>query len=405
MSNTNDIENLFRDKLSDFDLQSQPQGWDKVESTLNKNRGNFYKKIATASIVASVIIAGALLYVLNNDEAKTVIVNNETNQQIITEEVFITEEKKSEPIITENKTQFEKISCNETKQEKVNAIKTNTLDTNTIEVAEKTLVEGIKEIEELILPSASFKLQATQGCLPFTTEFIPGEISDTMIYMWSFGDGVTSNEKNPLHIYTKAGEYNVSLTVKYYRTSHIICETKETAITVYPKPKSDFNYTQELSDFTFVNTSSDYENCIWLGFENQILTNTKVDYQFTKSGDYRISLISINDFGCSDTIIKTITYLEKNTFEIYMPNAFTPDNDGVNDIFGINKTIEVNSFYMQIFDLQGKMLYESFESTKGWNGKDKRGQLAPNGKYIWKIILTDKTNTRYKKSGYLNLIR
>ncbi len=405
MSNNNNIENLFKDKFSNFDLKAQPKGWDKIENTLNKNRSNFYKKITTASIATSIIVV-ALLYLVNKNEIKSDIVKDEISQQDKVELLDSNENNKNNKLIIKENTSSLKEIIKEIKEPNtINQLVINTPDTLAKNEKLDSKVEKQDEIKELILPSASFNIQTTKGCLPLIIDFVPEEISDTIIYTWNFGDGISSNEKKPTHKYKNAGKYTVSLSVKYYKTNNVIREVKKSVVTVYSKPKSEFIVSQKLAVFTFSSTSNKGETCKWLGLGNNTPTTNKVNYRFSKYGNHNITLITTSKFGCKDTVTKTVNNIEQSTFDIYMPNAFTPDGDGVNDIFGINKTVEVNTFSMQIFDLQGKILFASSDPLDGWNGKDKWGKPMANGKYIWKIVLTDKTNTIIKKSGYLSLIK
>ncbi|MEO8733862.1 MAG: gliding motility-associated C-terminal domain-containing protein, partial [Flavobacteriales bacterium] len=73
----------------------------------------------------------------------------------------------------------------------------------------------------------------------------------------------------------------------------------------------------------------------------------------------------MDTLGCVDTLVKIIHVAPE--FNLYMPTAFTPDGDGINDIFGVVGT-NIQSFHMRIFDRWGNQVFETEDPTKGWDG-------------------------------------
>ena len=97
----------------------------------------------------------------------------------------------------------------------------------------------------------------------------------------------------------------------------------------------------------------------------------------------------------------------KNDFEVYIPNAFTPNEDGLNDTFkpvfseyGINQAC----YRLEIFDRWGQMLFSSLEQAKGWDGSVK-GELCKEGSYVWKIRYCSLDGRVFDRIGYVILLR
>jgi len=92
---------------------------------------------------------------------------------------------------------------------------------------------------------------------------------------------------------------------------------------------------------------------------------------------------------------------------VYIPNAFTPDGNGRNDIFmpygyGINE----DKYKMEIFDRWGELIFSSSEFRKGWDGTVKgTSQIAQDGVYIYKILVTDLLNNKKNYVGHVTLIK
>lgn len=89
---------------------------------------------------------------------------------------------------------------------------------------------------------------------------------------------------------------------------------------------------------------------------------------------------------------------------LFIPNAFTPDGDGLNDIFLAQSLEEIIDFEMIISDRRGSILFRSKDIQIGWNG-EYRGNIMPQGTYIYVIIYRTTDGERQMKKGSINLIK
>ncbi|MFD2936769.1 gliding motility-associated C-terminal domain-containing protein [Spirosoma flavum] len=103
----------------------------------------------------------------------------------------------------------------------------------------------------------------------------------------------------------------------------------------------------------------------------------------------------------------TISYSNFFTFrreaKILVPDAFTPNGDGVNEEF-LAKGIYVDQFLMNIYNRWGEVVFSATNKTKGWDGTS-NGQLAPAGQYMYRIEVVDLTGLKTVRTGALLLIR
>jgi gliding motility-associated-like protein len=112
------------------------------------------------------------------------------------------------------------------------------------------------------------------------------------------------------------------------------------------------------------------------------------------------SVIVTNECGsANDEIIITA-----GVCQLYMPNAFTPNNDGNNDYFKIKNPGFINTFKMNVYDRWGQLVFTSIDPFKGWDGKFKNTPL-PVGNYVWQINLISKDGITETASGSVVLIR
>ena len=103
------------------------------------------------------------------------------------------------------------------------------------------------------------------------------------------------------------------------------------------------------SEVTFINTSSDESLFFEWDFDNGIInsTDSEISVSFEESGIYDVLLYIENDFGCYDEIIHSVQV--DDAFSVFVPTAFTPNGDGLNDIF-LAKGSGISNFEMKIYN-------------------------------------------------------
>jgi gliding motility-associated-like protein len=135
-----------------------------------------------------------------------------------------------------------------------------------------------------------------------------------------------------------------------------------------------------------------------ISFTNSFTQNTFV----TLNNDAQFYLKVTNAIGCEgrDTIFIKV-YDGPN---YYIPNSFTPNGDGLNDIFRAVPAGIAYTTYFRIFDRFGQLMFETNQWLKGWDGTFK-GKPQPIGTYVWMIAGTDKYNKKIEMKGTVNLMR
>ncbi len=126
-------------------------------------------------------------------------------------------------------------------------------------------------------------------------------------------------------------------------------------------------------------------------------------HTFNNPGVYTITLTAQSTEGCFDTYTLTVTILSENS-SIEVPNVFTPNNDRVNDYFSI-RTEGISEFHLSIFDRWGKLVVESTDPAKSWDGKNTAGIDATDGTYFYVILAKGTDNKEYNQKGTVNLFR
>ncbi len=257
----------------------------------------------------------------------------------------------------------------------------------------------------IIEPSSFF------GCTPanifFNNLSIP--IDSTYDILWDFGDGTTSTEISPTHVYEETGVFDVSLEI----VSPIGCGIAKdfsSLIEVESKPEADFMFSPEEPTslnrtVRFSDKSTNAVKWIWEFGDEGAAFEPNPNFTFRDTGIHEIQLVVFHPSGCPDTMIQIIDIAPVVTY--FMPNAFSPNADGKNDIFvGKGITSGMRSFEMNIYNRWGEMVFESSDPYEGWNGqKNNVGQAAQNGVYVYKIRYVDSRGNVVSEDGFATLIR
>ena len=226
---------------------------------------------------------------------------------------------------------------------------------------------------------------------------------------WDFGDGTRASGLNASHTYKTPGSYAIGLSIK----APSGCVTKESFpafVKVQDGPNADFSYspteiTTLNSTVHFSNLSKDAVAYSWNFGDNSVSELSNPNHSYKDTGTYNIILIAKHQNGCVDTTSKNLDVQLHISY--FLPNAFSPNNDGVNDIYLGNGTIlGMQDFKMSIFNRWGEMVFYSEDPYAGWNGKKhNQGLIEPNGVYVCMVqYKTNKGEAREVKS-FATLIR
>ncbi len=158
----------------------------------------------------------------------------------------------------------------------------------------------------------------------------------------------------------------------------------------------------------FINTSQGAVSYLWNFGDYASPTNTSTavnpSHEYMYSGSYTVTLIARSEYGCLDYVAKSI-YIEPE-FHLYIPNVFTPDGNGLNDVFqpkGIG--IDESDYKMLIYDRWGELIYESNNFSKGWDGSVKGNvRKATQDVYVYKIYVRDLKGNRHEFVGHVTCL-
>lgn len=269
-------------------------------------------------------------------------------------------------------------------------------------------------------PYPSVSLDTARGCAPVTVNFTnntnPALVQSVV---WDFGDGSTATD--PLattHTYLLPNVdcYDVSIQI----TSGDGCVHDTTlvdAVCALGFPTASFSYHPQPIDVlntevTFDNYSSpDVVANQWYFYDslNNLLGSSNLpnpifEYPDNGPGEYPVWLVVTNNNGCVDSVELSVIVMD--IFTMYIPNAFTPDGNGVNEEFmprGSN--FDIDEYEFTIFDRWGTVIFKTTDMLKGWDGTQ-NGLKCKSDVYVWKIKVKNALNQeRTERIGHVTLLR
>lgn len=257
------------------------------------------------------------------------------------------------------------------------------------------------------LPVISLSTQSIVSCEQATLNYTDNSTTNNgASYSWTFGDGNSSNQVSPSNTYTTSGIYTINVIV----TSPFGCvNSASTTSTVVVNPGTTADFSSEAIDGTvlspmhqFNDQSINAASRSWTFGDGTTTAALNPLHSYPGKGKYMVSLVTITTAGCKDSVSKEIEILP--VFTLYIPNAFTPDEDGTNDLF-MPKGVEVSEFNMMIFDRWGEMIFQTDDLMKGWDGKANNGdKIAQQGVYVYKIAVRDFSQKYHGYTGHITLL-
>lgn len=254
-----------------------------------------------------------------------------------------------------------------------------------------------------------------EGCSVFCTQFTDlssVSLGNMVMWEWTFGNVGNAYASSPFQCFTNNSQspiiHDVSLTV----TTNFGCTgtvTKPDYITVFPLPHAEFTYYPHQTTIlepaiNFNDHSTGASSWFWdFGDGSPLATVPNPNHIYQDTGRYFVQLLVENIYGCQDSVMSTINI--HPDWSIYIPNAFSPNGDGINDYFSA-KGYGILEFEMFIFNRWGDLIYTTKNMSAGWDGtvQDGSGAICQQDVYVYKIDI--KTNTLMKKSyvGHVTLV-
>jgi hypothetical protein len=406
--------------LSEYEGEFNPNGWAQLEKRLPKQTFmQRFGKFIVGGAAGALVVAGVLVAVLwINDEkpstddsiAKTEIANavlestGDESAVSVSDQTSMPNAEISEPKQTATATEVAKAQSSGNTESKVDAEpakQSEPADNNEKqEVASNSHDNQPKQTPKTISEPV-FSVSCDKRCTPATAKFVAVGVEADCDVVWDFGNGKQGNGSNATCEYRKKGIYTP--TASLYRGGKLLKTTILSAITIGETPIVDFSWRSTDNTYTFYTGRTVDLSYKW-EIDGKSFADKSVDYEFVRSGDYPIKLV-LTDGECSAEATKSVKVVITHVF--YVPNAFTPDTEGVNSTFGpIGEDMDFKTYSFGITNSRGDVVFTTTDPSVFWNGKiNNVGTAVEPGVYYWIIKTVDNYGNSQTRKGTVNVMR
>lgn len=215
-------------------------------------------------------------------------------------------------------------------------------------------------------PNLLIDFSVADVCLGIPVQFI-NKSNPSADFFWNFGDNTTSSQYSPFHLYNSTGTFTATLFITDTSTCDVT-DTLTRSITVNQQPIAFFEMGSDTFPYdvpiAFSNQSQFFTDVLWNFGDGTSTTDENPVHRYTTIGWHTVCLTASNP-TCADTFCKDIFILYKAI--IGVPNAFSPNGDGINDVVKIEgKGILELTF--RIFNRWGELVFETQDKNIGWDG-------------------------------------
>jgi gliding motility-associated-like protein len=274
------------------------------------------------------------------------------------------------------------------------------IDTNFCNTGDSAAIIDFSVIENV---RAGFSVDNI--CVPDTANVVDTSLG-ALTYLWVSSDGQTSTNKNPGFVYSTPGVYTIRQYVFNPNTCNLVDSTQRT-FTASALPVPGFIYSpnpsQENTPTRFTSTASnDVVRWLWTFGDGNTSTQRDPVHQYIAPNPANMVCQTVfNEVGCQDSICIPVESIINIVNEL--PSAFSPNGDGVNDLFFV-RGFGIIKMTLRIFNRQGLMVFETTSQNVGWDGKYK-GIAQPMDAYAWTLDLEYFNGQKVRKKGDVTLLR
>jgi large repetitive protein len=260
-----------------------------------------------------------------------------------------------------------------------------------------------------------FSVSAQTGCVPLCVRLenvTPGSSGA----VWNTGDQPRERGGEAVdYCYATAGSYNLRLSVKDINNCHASF-TYSNAIVALPKPVvtiSDPGYLTmaNADNVEFRAGGSGAGSFAWVLDGVKLGSGLRVVHSFPDTGCHYLKLVGYAGNSCRDSSERSLCIYEG--FSFYMPNAFTPNGDGLNDqLLPKGAGWLYDDYLFEIYARWGTLVFRSRDVSKGWDGGYHESKNVPgtyladkNDAYLWRVEVRDNTGELHEKRGVVVLVR
>lgn len=155
---------------------------------------------------------------------------------------------------------------------------------------------------------------------------------------------------------------------------------------------------------TFENCSQNSDNWNWTFGDFATSNMESPIHDYNQEGDYVVTLVATNEFGCIDSVAKIVSIIGDT--DIFIPNSFTPNDDGLNDIFmPVMREVNRTGYSLKIYNRLGQLVFVSTNIELGWDGKINGTPVEMGSTYSYVIFYENLNGRKMMTKGSVSVIK
>jgi|GEM_PF-5229041 len=249
------------------------------------------------------------------------------------------------------------------------------------------------QIEVRPIPGLELSEDYFSGCSPLSIQLEnSADAAENNTYIWQAGDQ-SSTQHYPSFDFSNPGIYDLEV----HAENGFGCSAElnlAEAIEVFTTPVASFDYSpDELdilynSEVSFSNTSEGGSLYHWNFGDGSESLEINPTHTYEEAGLFPVSLVVTNEHNCIDEFVSGVELEEQ--FSLFIPNSFTPNSDGINEVFRPQFLgLDYLEYSFIVYDRWGTIIFESYQEDEGWYGNVKNGNhYAASGVYTYEIVFT-----------------
>ena len=257
-------------------------------------------------------------------------------------------------------------------------------------------------------PSPLISIENENYCIPSKTtikmSFDNTKPKVDSIY-YEINDNLTLKGDSIINTFTTEGNKKIKYTIEYGNKNCVLDSVIE--ISFYKLPEANFEYSPSNSSLEepvifFYDKSKNTNQWNWNfgDFESSQIQNPAHNYEMENI--YPVQLIASNSGGCADSITKDV-YISPYDF-VKLPSAFSPNQDGRNETFGILSAGNIELIEFKIFNRWGNLVFKTSDIEEAWDGK-RRGEDQNAGTYVYYVKWLKSSGEVNEIKGNMTLLR
>lgn len=259
------------------------------------------------------------------------------------------------------------------------------------------------------LPDYSFDYEPVKGCPPVQVDASNTSSNyDQFNWTWKNMNDNLGTGQSVSYLLSEEGKHDLKVMAK----SHYGCVDSirlRDIAWVYPVPKEKIlpkktNYTMGDKLYDFFPSNPQLSNSyVWALNGEEISDQERIQLSFPHEDEWLITLNTTNKYSCVARDTLKIISVDNST-QLLLPNAFSPNDDGVNDLYKVVHR-SISNFHCHIYNRWGELLFSTKDVDFEWDGRDASGKVVSEGAYVIGVEFTDLDGEKHSSRGMINVIR